>query len=65
MGPRSARRALPNYWPYFRLEFDDHSVMAREIAGRPVYLAMAMTDDKSLRLKPQNLLVNLPLAERA
>ncbi len=49
----------------FRLEFADPSVMAAEIAGRPVYLAMAMTPDGSLRLKPQNLLVNLPLAERA
>ncbi len=49
----------------FRLEFADSSVMAAEIAGRPVYLAMAMTPEGSLRLKPQNLLVNLPLAERA
>jgi hypothetical protein len=49
----------------FRLEFADPSVMTAEIAGRPVYLAMAMTPEGSLRLKPQNLLVNLPLAERA
>ncbi len=49
----------------FRLEFADPSVMAAEIAGRPVYLALAMTPDGDLRLKPQNLLVNLPLAERA
>ncbi len=49
----------------FRLEFADPSVMPAEIAGRPVYLAMAMTPEGTLRLKPQNLLVNLPLAERA
>ncbi len=49
----------------FRLEFADPSVMAREIAGRPVYLAMAMTPEGVLRLKPQNLLVNLPLAQRS
>lgn len=49
----------------FRLEFADPSVMTAEIAGRPVYLAMATTPDGTLRLKPQNLLVNLPLAERA
>jgi hypothetical protein len=48
----------------FRLEFTDPSVMQAEIAGRPVYLAMAMTPDNVLRLKPQNLLVNLPLARR-
>ena len=49
----------------FRLEFADPSVMAAAVAGRPVYLAMAMTPERRLRLKPQNLLVNLPLAERA
>lgn len=49
----------------FRLEFADPSVMAADLAGRPVYLAMAMTPNGLLRLKPQNLLVNLPLAERA
>lgn len=49
----------------FRMEFQDTSVVAPGIAGRPVYLAMAMTESGQLRLKPQNLLVNLPLAERA
>ncbi len=47
----------------FRLEFGDSRVMRRDIAGRPVYLAMAMSEDSRLRLKPQNLLVSLPLAE--
>ena len=49
----------------FRLEFREPAVMAPAIAGRPVYLALCMTEDKRLRLKPQNLLVNLPLAEGA
>ncbi len=49
----------------FRLEFAEPSVMPAAIAGRPVYLALAMTEGGALRLKPQNLLVNLPLAERA
>ncbi len=31
------------------------------VAGRPVYLAMAMDGERRLRLKPQNLLVNLPI----
>jgi hypothetical protein len=47
----------------FRLEFEDPTVMLPAIAGRPVYLALCMTEDQRLRLKPQNLLVNLPLAE--
>ena len=49
----------------FRLEFADPSVMRSDIAGRPVYLAMALTPEGVLRLKPQNLLVNLPLAQRS
>ncbi len=49
----------------FRLEFADPSVMPSQIAGRPVYLALMMDERKRLKLKPQNLLINLPLAERA
>jgi len=49
----------------FRLEFRDPAVMRPDIAGRPVYLALAMAANKTVRLKPQNLLVNLPLAEAA
>lgn len=49
----------------FRLEFRNPSEMRSDIAGRPVYLALAMDENGELRLKPQNLLVNLPLAERA
>jgi len=49
----------------FRMEFEDASLLLPNVAGRPVYLAMAMTEQNQLRLKPQNLLVNLPLAERA
>jgi len=47
----------------FRLEFRDPAVMLPRVAGRPVYLAMAMNEEKRLRLKPQNLLVNLPLGK--
>ena len=49
----------------FRLEFRDASLMRPEIAGRPVYLGMAMDPAGVLRLKPQNLLVNLPMAQSA
>ena len=49
----------------FRLEFKDPSLMLPRVAGRPVYLAMAMDGDQVLRFKPQNLLVNLPLAPEA
>ncbi len=49
----------------FRLEFSDPTVMRSAIQGRPVYLGLARDAKDRLRLKPQNLLVNLPLAERA
>jgi hypothetical protein len=34
-----------------------------ELRGRPVYMAMARDAAGLLRLKPQNILLNLPLAE--
>ena len=46
----------------FRLDFQNPADMRPAIAGRPVYLAMAMNPDGLLKLKPQNLLLNLPLA---
>jgi hypothetical protein len=46
----------------FELRFAHPGDMRPAIAGRPVYLAMAMDVGGSLRLKPQNLLLNLPLA---
>ena len=46
----------------FELTFMHPGDMRPAIAGRPVYLAMAMDADGRLKLKPQNLLLNLPLA---
>lgn len=47
----------------FRLEFADSSVTRREIAGRPVYLALSSDEGDVVHMKPQNLLLNLPLHE--
>ena len=44
----------------FRLEFSGDVPLRPEIAGHPVYLALAMDGEKIVRLKPQNLLVNMP-----
>ena len=49
----------------FRLDFKDPNQMAADVRGRPVYLALAMTPDQRVRVKPQNLLVNLPLARES
>jgi hypothetical protein len=38
--------------------------MRPEVAGAPVFLGLAATADGTLRMKPQNLLLNLPLARR-
>jgi len=46
----------------FRLDFADATAMRPALAGKPVYLGMAMDAASRLRLKPQNLLMNLPLA---
>jgi len=46
----------------FRLTFIDRAAMRSDLAGQPVYLGLATTPDRRLRLKPQNLLTNLPLA---
>jgi len=46
----------------FELRFANPADVRPAVAGRPVYLAMAMDAESRLRLKPQNLLVNLPLA---
>ncbi len=48
----------------YRVEFLDNSDLLESMSGKPVYLALAMNSEKRLVLKPQNLLVNLPLASR-
>jgi hypothetical protein len=45
----------------FELRFKNPADMRANIAGKPVYLAMAMDAEGKLKLKPQNLLLNLPL----
>jgi hypothetical protein len=47
-----------------RLEFVDMKDQASDVAGKPVYLGLAMDEAGVLRVKPQNLLLNLPLAQR-
>ena len=49
----------------FRLEFRDADAMLARVRGRPVYLGLAMSESQRVKLKPQNLLLNLPLARAA
>jgi hypothetical protein len=45
----------------YRLTFRDQAVIAESIGSEPVYLILAMTPDKVLHMKPQNLLTGLPI----
>jgi hypothetical protein len=47
----------------FALQFEDPATMRADIAGRTIYLALSATEDGAVRMKPQNLLTNLPLHE--
>jgi Family of unknown function (DUF6352) len=47
----------------FRLNFRDPSDMLDKVAGEPVYLILAMAPDKTIRMKPQNLLTGLPVRQ--
>jgi hypothetical protein len=45
----------------YRLTFADPMVVLDEVGREPVYLLMAMSPQKLVRLKPQNLLTGLPI----
>ena len=45
----------------FRLTFRDPSLMIDTVRGEPVYMILAMDQDKIIRMKPQNLVAGLPV----
>lgn len=49
----------------FTLTFADSRVMRTDVAGKSVYLGLAFDAEHLLKMKPQNLLVNLPLVTRS
>ena len=53
---------MRNILALFALRFEDAAAMRADIAGRDVYLALS-AEDSVVRMKPQNLLLNLPLNE--
>jgi hypothetical protein len=57
MDPEAAERIIA----LFRLSFSDLGEVQPEVGARPVWLIMAMTPDRTIRMKPQNLIAGLPL----
>jgi hypothetical protein len=53
---------MRNILALFALTFDDPAAMRRDIAGRTVYLGLS-SQEGVVRMKPQNLLTNLPVNE--
>jgi hypothetical protein len=45
----------------FRLTVRDPAIMIEKVRGEDIYLILAMTDDKLVRFKPQNLVIGLPI----
>ena len=45
----------------FRLTFRDPGAALDKVKGEPVFLILAMDQEKMLRIKPQNLLTGLPI----
>jgi hypothetical protein len=45
----------------FALTFHDPAIMLEKVRGEPVYLLLAMTAEKTIRMKPQNLITGLPI----
>ena len=49
----------------FRMWVEDESAVIESMRGKPVYLGLAMSEKKIIKMKPQNLLTNMPLPRDA
>jgi hypothetical protein len=47
----------------FRLSFRDRDVAPDALLGEPAYLILATTPERTLRMKPQNLVTGLPVRQ--
>ncbi len=60
-GETVAPEAFERVLALFSLRFKDASQVEPRVAGHPVYLILAATADRMVRMKPQNLVVGLPV----
>jgi len=54
-------RTMASVLALFRVTFADASLVVDAVGREPVYLILAMTSDRRVRMKPQNLLTGLPV----
>jgi hypothetical protein len=64
-GAAPDRHAAERIVALMRLRIEDTRLVDERVGTRPVYLILAMGADKVVRLKPQNLVVGLPLLSAA
>lgn len=62
-GAQVEQGRMRNILALFSLQFEEPAAMRADIAGRAVYLALSANAEQEVRMKPQNLLTNLPLHE--
>jgi hypothetical protein len=58
LGPDELRQIVG----LFRMRIEDGAPVIERVRGRPINLALAMTAGGRVKMKPQNLIANLPLA---
>lgn len=54
-------RTMARVLALFRVTFADAALVVDAVGREPVYLILAMTSDRLVRMKPQNLLTGLPI----
>jgi hypothetical protein len=62
-GAQVEQGRMHNILALFAMQFEEPAAMRTDIAGRTVYLALSANAGQEVRMKPQNLLINLPLHE--
>ena len=60
-GEEPSEERLSHLLSLFRMEIEDQDFVIDRVKGKPIYLGLCMNSKGLLKMKPQNLLVNLPL----
>lgn len=63
-GEELGRAARERVIALYRLTIRDVEMVLEKARGEPIYLILAMTPERTLRMKPQNLVTGLPVAHR-